>query len=117
MTATAIQLNVPDTDYPSGHAHTVVGDHIVFISIVHDDGADSPLDSCDCYGRIFLREDRIKRKVGFEEGLRDPDAVLIDKYEHGLVRYVVNGHISEEDNSKVDAVWVPNDCVRESVPA
>ena len=47
----------------------------------------------------------------------DPDAVLLDVYEHGQRAYSIAGHGMQcrWDTSRGEAVWVPDDCAREEI--
>lgn len=46
----------------------------------------------------------------------DPDAVLLDRFEHGLCRYsVTSSDGCRWDTSRGEAVWVPDQCLRDEL--
>jgi len=61
--------------------------------------------------RALFEELRDTGKIG------DPDAVLLDIYEHSGVRYSVSGTGMQDpwDTTRGGAVWIPDDCAREEI--
>lgn len=102
--------------------YEIVGKHIVFKQIVHDDCPGNPLEESDAMGSIFSFStrhnnyaDRDKREELYEE--YDKDIVFLSYFEHGNCKWGVKGSMSNMPDFRWDGVsaagmWVPDKYLR-----
>lgn len=116
---------LPEFAYPSATKATVLGEHIFFVTIGHDDDCENPLTSCDGMGKIMSmgrrHVSRAQAEQAAEELNTNPDAVPLSYFEHGNCVWSVSGDKPAGtegdwrwDGVDLAGVWVPDQCCVDS---
>lgn len=116
-----IKVNIPSTGMEET-AHTLIGKHIVFVTIQHDADCPNPLEDCEGMGSIYSLNQRHINHKSIEEVREilesNPDAVALSYYEHGLCRWDVAGTRNypdaQWDSVSFAGIWVPDKCLLEN---
>lgn len=105
--------------------------YVVLGYLAHDNSCENPLESCDAMGQIHHHPDSRygSRNSDYydilgcdsygepcNDNFHDIDAVLLDRYEHGLCKYTIRSDSGDHwDTSRGEAVWVPDKYLREEL--
>lgn len=99
--------------------HEVVGEHIIFEKIVHDNSPANPLEDWDCTGKIYSFSSRHVNGINEEqfEAYKEEygeDLILLSYFEHGRCLWGVKGvNMTSMPDFRWDGVefagiWVPD---------
>lgn len=115
-------INIPDE---IGKAeYTIIGKHILFVSIEHDQDAANPCEDMDGFGDIRSLSNRHINQIDYEEAKElletDVDVIPLSYYEHGNSIWMVQelpkpcGVEFQWDGVRFAGIWIPDKYVRES---
>jgi hypothetical protein len=114
------ELNIPDY---TGTASTIIGKHILFVTIQHDQDCSNPIED-DGFGEIRSLSRRHINNIDYDEALEllktDEDVIPLSYFEHGNSLWMVQNSSApagvefQWDGVRFAGVWIPDDCVRES---
>lgn len=116
-------INLPDTGIKET-AYTIIGKHILFVTIEHDPYCENPCTSQDGFGTIRSLSTRHINNISIEEATEllngDPDVIPLSYFEHGESLWMVKDEPTPAgvefrwDGRRFAGVWIPDACVRES---
>jgi len=115
-------INMPEI--PGNEAYTIIGKHILFVSVDYDHDVGNPCEEMDGVGTIRSLGRRHINRIDAVEALEllkeDPDVIPLSYFEHGNCLWMVQelpapaGVEFQWDGVRFAGVWIPDDCVRES---
>lgn len=120
---TATEVKIPEYARCTPEA-TIVGDHIVFVTIDYDISPENPCKAWDGFGEIRSLSNRHINRIDRDEAKEllesDEDVVALSYFEHGNSLWMVMNSPTPAgvefrwDGVRFAGVWIPDKCVRES---